>query len=235
MEKKPLVIVTGGSSGLGKSVGNEFLKRNKNICLISRNETKLLNVKEEFENKYPNSRILIQVGNISDEIFVKQVYTFISEKNYYPQYLINCAGVGEFGKAEVTSKGMIEKVFEGNLVGLILMCTGALPYMKSNRLGYIINIMSTAALYGKENETVYCAAKWGARGYTESLKKDLITSPIQVVGVYPGGMRTNFWEGKTYCKDKVINFMDPDKVAQLLVQKIVNEENFTDIILERKK
>ena len=129
MKKKPIVIITGGSSGLGRCLAAEFLGMHKPICLISRKEDSLNKTRIELEKVYPDSEIMIMSGTVADESFVDGVYERLDAEDYYPEYLINCAGIGEFGKAEMISKKMIDSVFEGNLIGLMLMCGKALKYM----------------------------------------------------------------------------------------------------------
>ena len=235
MHKKPLVLITGGTSGLGKCLATIFIHQNKDLALIARKKDELTRVKEEFENINPNINLYIFDGNIADEEFVKYIYAFIEKKGYFPQYLINCAGIGEFGKADSSSKEMINRVFEANLVGLILMCSNALQHMYMKE-SYIVNILSTAALRGKANESVYCAAKWGARGYTEALKKAVQSTKIHILAVYPGGMNTNLWGKEKYNISKQNNYMNPQVVADKIVQKInsIKKDDDSDLIIERK-
>lgn len=67
--------------------------------------------------------------------------------------------------------------------------------MKERNEGTIVNIVSTAGLEGKVTESVYCASKFGVRGFTESLALELSGTAINVCAVYMGGMRTEFWDG----------------------------------------
>ena len=93
--------------------------------------------------------------------------------------------------------------------------------LPSNRT--IVNVMSTAALTGKKGESVYCAAKWGARGYTLALQAEI---PQRVLAVYPGGMNTAFWP------EERANFMDPKEIAARIVAAVF-ETDLTELILKR--
>src|SRR6185503_4496935 len=85
----------------------------------------------------------------------------------------------------------IRDTLDANLVATIAFCEALVPiFMKQG--GTVINVMSTAAQVGKANETVYCAAKWGARGYTEALRAETKGKPVRILAVYPGGMKTSF-------------------------------------------
>lgn len=101
----------------------------------------------------------------------------------------------------------------------------------------IVNIMSSAALKGNKQEAVYCAVKWGERGYTESLKANYKGTSVKVIGVYPGGMDTSFWQNnRNYIsEEKQRTFMKPQDVAQIIIDNLLTSCNLTvsDIIIER--
>ena len=101
----------------------------------------------------------------------------------------------------------------------------------------IVNIMSSAALRGNKQESVYCATKWGEKGYTESLKACYKGTSVQVIGVYPGGINTNFYkDSRDYVSEEKQNsFMSPKDVAKTILDNTLNETNLTvaDIIIER--
>ena len=96
--------------------------------------------------------------------------------------------------------------------------------------------MSTSALYGRNEETIYCAAKWGARGYTEALRTELRGTRRNIIAVYPGGMKTDFWKAPGQKRD-ISNFMEPDEVAEKIVNAVLVSDKMlvTDITINRKK
>ena len=122
----------------------------------------------------------------------------------------------------------------GSLIGMILMSSNALPYMQAG--GTIVNIMSTAGLRAKPKETVYCAAKWGARGFTESLKEAVKGTPVNVVGVYPGGMKTEFWSPDCGAVTDSSKFMDPADVADVILHAVSQRPGMavSDLTIDRK-
>jgi len=96
--------------------------------------------------------------------------------------------------------------------------------------------MSTAALKGNKNETVYCSAKWGERGYTEALKAEYKGTSVKVFGVYPGGMNTEFWnDSRDYVsEEKAKSFMNPSDVAKVILDNISYDSlKVSDITIER--
>ena len=120
-------------------------------------------------------------------------------------------------------------------MGLILNTTYAIPLLDKDD-SKIINILSTAALKGNINESLYCAQKWGARGYTESLKATYKGTNVKVVSVCPGGMNTNFWENNRdyVSKEKSQGWMKPKDVAKIIFDNVTAENLcISDIVIER--
>lgn len=152
------------------------------------------------------------------------------------KYLINNASSAVFKSVTQYNATDIKQCMEG-LQGMIICSTQVLLATNENDVK-IVNIMSSAALKGNKNEEVYCAVKWGERGYTESLKTTYKGTSVKIIGVYPGGMNTNFWQNnRNYVsEEKQKTFMNPEDVAQVIFDNVVNSNNLTvaDIIIERK-
>lgn len=228
-----IAIVSGASSGLGFEIAKRLVEEGTNVCILSRDGNNLNNAYEKLLN-VSNAKIEKFIGNVSDEEFVTEIFGELTKK-YKIKWLYNVAGIGMFFPPEETTKEMIENVFEANLYGLILMSTAALKQMKINNEGNIINIMSSSAKQGRPNESIYCAAKWGARGYTESLIEWSKGTNIRVFAVYPGGMNTPFWDKIDGANQNVINFMDPKEVAEQIIYSVTNKRTIkiTDITIDR--
>lgn len=230
---KELYIVTGGSSGLGFAIAKKLLNQNKNVAIIGRQKNKLVEAEKILKNEN-NGSIIPFCGDVSNEKFVKEFYSTVS-KEFIIKSLINCAGVGRFGNPENNNIEMINDVFSASLIGTILMSSNAINKMSLNG-GTIINIMSSAALKGNATESIYCAAKWGARGFTEALKAYTKGSNIKVMGVYPGGMKSDFWNTDCGANPDTSKFMDVDEVAEQIIHS-ANKKNsmyVSDLSIERR-
>jgi uncharacterized protein len=149
--------------------------------------------------------------------------------------LVNAAGIWLEGELETYTQSQIDAVIDTNLKGLIYSCRGAVPQMKRDRSGVIVNIISSAGLKSRSHETVYAASKWGARGFTDSLREELKESGVRIIGVYPGGMATEFFKKAGHSKD-VSTWMDPNEVASVIITAIENDNTLTidQLILNRK-
>ena len=225
---KDIIIITGGTSGLGLELVKESLNKGYFVCNLARNNEKMAELDKEFTENYKGF-----VGDISDESFVKNSINEINKLGNI-SVLINCAEKGVFKRATEYNSEDIDISLTG-LKGMIL-CTTAVLNVKSEDLK-IVNIMSSAALKGNKNEAAYCATKWGERGYTEALKTEYKGTSVKIVGVYPGGMNSNFWnDSRDYVSEEKANtFMNPTDVAKVIMDNISYDNlNVADIMIERK-
>ena len=228
MENK-IIIITGGANGLGYELVEEALKNNLFVCNLDRDKEKMNLLSEKFKENYKGF-----IGDISDEEFVKETVMQISAMGEII-ILINNAGEPSFKMPKDYSKNDIDKCFKG-LEGMIMCSTEVLKVKEEKNLK-IVNVMSSAALRGNKQEAVYCATKWGEKGYTESLKAAYKGTSVKVIGVYPGGINTNFYKNSRdyISEEKQNSFMNPRDVAGVIISNVMSEKNLTvaDIIIER--
>lgn len=190
------ILITGGSRGLGKELALLYGKEGNLIILLGRNKDKLIKTYNELINLgIKTEYITCDISNYYD---VNNLLNYIKENHNTIDYLINNAGVGYFGSIEELTIQEINTMIDINVKGTILVTKALLKYINEK----ILNIISTAGLRGKVNESVYCASKFAVRGFTESLQKELVDEDIKVSAVYMGGMNTPFWENSTHIKDK---------------------------------
>ena len=226
---KDIVIITGGASGLGKELVKQFIEKKYLVCNIDRDIEKMKELEYTYKENYKGF-----IGDISDSIFVKETIENISKIGEI-KILINNAGEPSFKLPTKYEKEDIDKCFKG-LEGMILFSTETLKIKQEKNLK-IVNIMSSAALRGNKQEAVYCATKWGEKGYTESLKACYKGTSVKIIGVYPGGINTEFYKNSRdyISEEKQSTFMNPKDVARTIIENITNETNLTvaDIIIER--
>lgn len=233
MEK--VSVISGGSSGLGLELAELMLKAGRNTIILGRNNSRLESAVNRLTPYAKNCFIEPYRCNIGNEEEVKAFGKYLTGQNYIVEYLFNNAGRGLFRKATESTAEMIDKVFEPNLKGLILLTSEILRITPSDDELSIINIMSTSAFLGRAEESIYCAAKWGARGYTEALRTELKGTKRNIIGVYPGGMRTNFWNVTEHNRH-ISNYMNPADVAEKIVNAVLDPARLvvTDITITRK-
>lgn len=233
---KKISVISGGTSGLGLEIADLFTRSGKNVLILGRNSEKMASAMTRLKKAPANCMAEALICNIGREEEVKKVGDFLKSNSYTVEYLFNNAGMGLFMKAEKSTSASIDTIFEANLKGMILLTSEILGITPENEELTIVNIMSTSALLGRAEETIYCAAKWGARGYTEALRTELKGSKRNIIAVYPGGMRTDFWNIPGQNRD-VSTFMDPAEVAEKIVNAVIVTDKLfvTDITINRKK
>ena len=128
----------------------------------------------------------------------------------------------------------MQEVLQTNLMGTILFSDFAFARFKKDG-GTIVNIISTAAFTPRVNETVYCASKFGVKGYTEGLRLEAKGTQVKVVAIYPGGMNTNFWQNANCNNIDCEKFMNASEVAQIIVDNIFAKKScyVSDIVINR--
>ena len=229
-------IISGGSSGLGFSLATELISKGKNVVILGRDSEKLIQAAEWLQTGLEYYRVTPVVCNIGNEKEINKLGDYIKSQDMIVEYLFNNAGKGLFAPAKSSTSTMVDAIFEANLKGMILLTSEILRITPESEELTIVNIMSTSSLLGRAEETVYCAAKWGARGFTEALRTELKGTRRNIIAVYPGGMKTDFWKVPGQKRD-ISTFMEPAAVAEKIVNAVLDVDNLmiSDITINRKK
>lgn len=228
--KTEITVITGGSSGLGLELSKSFAQTT-NVCIVSREEAKLKRAKEDI-SKNTKKQIIIFKADVSKEDQVKNLYKYL--EGFRIKRVINCAGYGKFGAPDNIDSEMVESLINSNLKSVIFMSANALIAMKENG-GQIVSILSTAALKGNPQESIYCAVKWGARGYNEALKAACKGTKVNVITICPGGINTPFWKTDSGINPDVSKFMNPKELADIIYNTLIERQTLccTDIVIDK--
>jgi short-subunit dehydrogenase len=234
---KKISVISGGSSGLGLAIAELLVKKGKDVLILGRNSEKLSKAARRLNLFSETAHVNTLLCNIGNESDVKNTGKFLKEHKIITEYLFNNAGRGLFTPITTTTSAMIDDIFEPNLIGLILLTSEILRITPAKEDLTIVNIMSSSALFGRDQESIYCAAKWGARGYTEALRTELKGTKRNIIAVYPGGMKTDFWKEIGEHNRDISGFMDPGDVAEKIVNAVLGPDRLvvTDITISRKK
>ncbi|MEI6713758.1 MAG: SDR family oxidoreductase [Verrucomicrobiota bacterium] len=138
---------------------------------------------------------------------------------------VNNAGLARHRKVLDYTEAEVDLMLDVNLKGTILGSQAALQVMAPNRCGHIVNVISTASLRGIPQETVYCAAKWGVRGFTQGLREEAAMMGVRVSALLPGGVDTAFWSGAVDRAMPVEDFLTPRQVALALIGLVQMEDS----------
>lgn len=180
-----VVLITGGSSGIGKSIG-EFLHQKGFIVYgTSRNPEK------NSDSVFP--LIALDVRNSAS---IKEAVTYILASSGKIDVVINNAGVGITGPLEEIPTEEIKNNFETNFFGPIEVMKAVLPQMRLQKSGLIINVTSIAGYMGLPYRSVYSASKGALELITEALRMEVKDFGISITNVAPGDFATNIAAGR---------------------------------------
>ncbi|HEY1164803.1 MAG TPA: SDR family oxidoreductase [Chitinophaga sp.] len=209
MQNKKVVLVTGGSQGLGKAICKE-LAEDHIVIIGDIQDAKAVKLAEDIQEN--NGEAYPLHLDVSKEENVQEAYREIIDKYSRLDVLINNAGV-DFTKA-ITEMSVAEwdVVMSVNLRGPFITSKYALPIMSEHGGGHIINIVSTACLRAWPEASAYHASKWGLRGFTQALFTEARQHGIKVTALIAGGMKTPFLLDRFPDIDQA-KLQDPENVA----------------------
>lgn len=183
------VVITGAASGIGRALAIKFAKKGANLALCDINQRELDRI--SWDVQVLGARVLRQVVDVS---VLDQMENF--KKDIMNQFgsvdvLINNAAVSLSETVIESQMENIQWVFSTNIFGVIHGCKVFLPELLMRKDAVIVNISSVFGLVGLPSQSAYCASKFAVKGYTESLRGELLGTPVKVILVHPGGVQTN--------------------------------------------
>ncbi len=213
-------VVTGVSKGIGNALCLQLLSKGAKVFGLGRTNT----ITHQNYLFIPCDVTKInEVNQAFDKIFK-------STQNQI-DILVNNAGLGYFGFLEETDPELWHQMFDTNVHGMYYCLRQALPVMKKQQFGHIINIASTAALEGMPQVSAYCATKWAVKGLSESLFREVRDYKIKVTCIYPGSTKTDFFRNSPGIQPHNYMLM-PEDVALCMVQALEMPDNFHTVNLE---
>jgi 2-keto-3-deoxy-L-fuconate dehydrogenase len=233
--KNKNAVITGAASGIGKAVAILFAKQGALVHLLDMNEGGLNVVLAEIKNI--NGKAEAHVANVTNQQEIK----FIFEKINTIDILVNCAGISNIGKADTTSEEDFDKVYAVNVKGMYNCLHEAIPCMKKNSGGAILNMASIANNVGIPDRFAYSMSKGAVLGMTLSVAKDYLADNIRCNCVSPARVHTPFVDNylaKTYpgqekemfeklSKTQPIGRMGlPEEIANLILYLCSDEAAF---------
>jgi NADP-dependent 3-hydroxy acid dehydrogenase YdfG len=214
--KGKVAIVTGASDGLGKQVTFKLAKNGVLLALVSKSEDKLKEVVKEAE-KLGSPKVISYPCDLHDKEQIKKTVQKIEVDFNNIDILLNIAGIWQkLNLLENIPEGEVESVIQTDLTALIQMTRLVLPILKQQEEAIIINDSSKSGVTAQPGQSVYSAAKWGVRGFTEVLKEDLKGTNVRVAGIYQSGTNTGMFDkaGEHLKQEK---FIKPEDLAEVIL------------------
>ncbi|MFT3936433.1 MAG: SDR family oxidoreductase [Chitinophagaceae bacterium] len=228
-------VVTGAGSGIGKSVALLFAKQQAHVHIVDINQKQADETVQEITRA--GGKATAHVVDVSSQEKVVEAFQKIGQVNI----LVNSAGVSHIGKADNTSTADFERLFNINVKGLYNCLYAAIPLMKKNKGGVILNMASIAAIVGIPDRFAYSMTKGAVAAMTLSVAKDYLADNIRCNSISPARVHTAFVDGflaKNYpgkeaemfeklSKTQPIGRMaKPDEIAHLILYLCSPEASF---------
>ena len=189
----PVILITGASSGIGAATARLFAQQGYRAVLAARRMERLQALADEIRaaggETWP---VAADLGKLEDAQSLARAAI-----DHYGQVdiLFNNAGFGRLEWLEkLDPQKDIQTQLQVNLLGVIQMTQAVLPHMIERRSGHIINMGSIASFVATPTYSVYAASKFGVRGFSEALRREVGVYGVRVSGIYPGGVETEFAE-----------------------------------------
>ena len=191
-------FITGCSTGFGRELAQLVLKAGQKVVVTARKTSDILDIAAP----YPETALVLPL-DVTKPLEIEAAVKQANEKFGRIDVLVNNAGIGYFGAIEESEDEEIRRMFEINFFGLANMTKAALPFMRKQRSGHIINIASIAGLVGYPAVGYYNATKFAVDGFSESLSKEVAPLGIKVTIISPSGFRTD-WAGRSANTSKIV-------------------------------
>jgi len=230
-----VVAITGASAGLGAHFAQSIIERGGRVYGLARRVDRL----EAMEKSLGRSFVGLPC-DVADETSVTASFENIMHHEGRIDVLVNNAGVGKFGPAEEVTVKDWDLQMDVNLRGVFLCTRAVIPAMKAQHEecgvgGHIVNISSIAGLLGNPNISTYNVTKFGLKGYSDALFKEVRQYGIKVSCFYPGSVETEFFDVAGIPISS--NPMKPDQISSTLIHVLETADNYliSDVIMRPLK
>ena len=231
LEQK-LVLITGGSSGIGLACAKLLAGMGSHLVLLARDEAKLTAAKRELTPlRKETSQLIASIqADISDRRAIQQACQEIKSSHGLPDIIINSAGVVHPGECVNLELDLFSWMMEINYHGTVNTIKAFLPEMIERRSGHIVNISSVAGFLAVYGYSAYSASKFAVKGFSDALRIELAPYNIKVSVVFPPDTDTPQLEYENQYKPPVLVASEegmkpiaPEAVAQAIIKGIIKD------------
>jgi short-subunit dehydrogenase len=192
---RKLIVVTGGSHGIGRATLQKFVAEGFDAVTCSRHAPDLDNMKKQIEASNPESAVFVRRADVSVKAEADAFAAYVLSLNRSVDVLVNNAGYFVPGEISTEPEGNLESMIAANLYSAYHTTRGLVSKMKLQRSGHIFNMCSIASIQAYENGGSYAISKFAMLGFSKCLREELKGDRIRVTAVMPGATKTRSWEG----------------------------------------
>jgi len=224
------VIVTGGSSGIGRATARMLVQRGANVVIIARRQALLDAALAEFEAERvaPAQAFQAHSADLSDWEQAQAAIAAVTAEGHTPDILINAAGIAHPGYFEELPIEVFRRTMDVDFFGTLYPTKLVAPMMMARHSGHIVNFSSVAGFLGVFGYTAYGAAKFAVRGFSDALRSELKPYGVHVHVVFPPDVDTPLLHEENKVKPpetreivgKHARVLQPEDVAQEVIRRI---------------
>ena len=222
--KDKMVVLTGATGGIGSVVAAELAREGARLIAVGRDANKLDALLQSLPGSQAGLHLAVR-ADLNEATGISSVVKAVEQAGGM-DVLINNAGVSQFTFLEQESAQSIESQIHINLVAPILLTQALLPWLLAGKESVILNVGSTFGSIGFSGFSSYCASKFGLRGFTESLRRELADTAIRVLYFAPRATQTAINSPQVNAMNKALgNQADsPETVAKNLLQMLRSDK-----------
>ena len=212
-----VAIVTGASKGIGRASALLLAKAGASIIAVARTKDRLLELRDEIERT--GSGCVVVEGDVAREEVAAEAVREATQRFGRLDILVNNAGVGSYADFLQYDVADYDLLMNTNMRSTFLFTRYAVPIMKQQARGLILQISSQAGLRGFNHEAIYCATKHAQVGFTSALRIELQPFGIKVGVICPAGVKTEFALGSGRTRESVeeSGFLEAEDVAETVL------------------
>jgi short-subunit dehydrogenase len=208
-----LIVVTGGSKGIGRAILEKFASHGFDVATCARNEQELKDLELAFKNRFPTIKAFTFKADMASKSQVNAFTSFILGLRRNVDVLVNNAGFFLPGEIVTEPDGTLESMINANLYSAYYTTRGIVPIMTKIKSGHVFNICSIASIKAYANGGSYAISKFAMLGMTKCLREELKNDGIRVTAVMPGATKTRSWESSSLPDDR---FMTIEDIAETI-------------------
>lgn len=205
-----LLVVTGGTRGIGRAVAERFAAAGFDVCTCGRREEALRQMQADLGQRF-KVRVHTMVADMSVKEQVKSFGSFVISLGRPVDVLVNNAGYFVPGEVTNEPEGTLESMINSNVYSAYYTTRSLIGALRQSGRAHIFNMCSIASIKAYPNGGSYAISKFALLGFTKVLREELKTAGIRVTAVLPGATRTDSWEGSGLPDDR---FMKAEDVAE---------------------
>lgn len=210
---KKLLVISGGTKGIGRAIVEIFVQKGFDIITCSRSLEDLDKMITEILSTGVANEIMGFEANLRNREEVDGFVRFINSHKRPVDVLINNTGTFQPGSISTEPEGVFDQMLETNLHSAYHLTRGLIEDIINNKKGHIFNICSTASIMPYVNGGSYCISKYAIYGMTQVLREEMKEHNVRVTAILPGATFTSSWEGADLPPERL---MKPEDIASAI-------------------